>query len=49
MVRKRSRENDKSHTTSTKNTKYIWEQHWNEKIGVGGNIKLSPLGITVES
>ena len=32
-----------------KNTKYIWEQHCAEKIGVGGNIKLSFLRVTMES
>lgn len=30
-------------------TKYLWENHWAEKMGINANIKLSFLGVTVES
>lgn len=30
-------------------TKQFWETHWQEKIGTNANIKLSFLGVTVES
>ena len=29
-------------------TKHFWDQHWNEKMGTQGNIKLSFLGVTVD-
>lgn len=29
-------------------TKHFWETHWNEKMGVDGNIKLTFLGVTVD-
>ena len=30
-------------------TKQHWQNHWNEKMGINANIKLSFLGVTVES
>lgn len=29
-------------------TKHFWETHWNEKMGMEGNIKLTFLGVSVE-
>ncbi len=29
-------------------TKQFWENHWNEKMGINGNIKLTFLGVTVD-
>ncbi len=29
-------------------TKYFWENHWNEKMGTDGNIKLTFLGVNVD-
>lgn len=29
-------------------TKHFWDNHWNEKMGTNGNIKLTFLGVTVD-
>jgi len=29
-------------------TKHFWDNHWNEKMGINGNIKLTFLGVTVD-
>lgn len=30
-------------------TKQHWENHWNEKMGINADIKLSFLGVTVDN